>query len=740
MKSIVLACFVCLGTVAVGQKQANNWYLQDYGVDFNQNPPDILTEVAFHQNRSSGVISDKNGSLLFYTDNFNVFNRFHEKMPNGKNLLDLNQTSNSYQNSIVIPKPGSETLFYVFMSDPYNSTTQGGLYYFTVDMSLDNGKGDVSVRPIKLLPLVSRKMAAVLHANRTDVWVTVNVSNTNTYKSFLVTSAGIGDPVSTSIGTVVSNSAQMKFSPDGKLIASSNDYSMDLFDFDASTGVLSNARVIQNPQSTWLQGVSFSPDGKKLYAASQAIVQWDVSSGDASVIKASEKIVAGYVNNNFYDLQLATDGVIYSTKGGGGGTSDYFGAITNSNDADAKVVEKYLYLGGFDSFVNWTPLFIESYFLQPGIVVENNCFGETTKFSLSNSIYVQGVKWNFGEGEIQTSMAAEHIFSSAGDWNVEVEIDYGTYKVVARKTVTINPVPSFDLGPDRTVCNGLTLRADVEGEASYQWNTGGNTNNIVLRTSGTYSAETEYPSTGCKFFDEVTVTVNETPFVDLGPDSVVCNMPAYVLKSRKHPLNAEFKWNDPTVTGDELTVTTGGFYWLEAKNTVNGCTDRDSVFLALKFAPDLDLGHDRMMTNEGRLELDMSQYGSLIHWENGSNSPVRILVGEDLTFGENTITAELAGNNGCVAHDEMIVTVVDVTGLEDQVEFTLYPNPVVATLYVETPGEANISLFTITGKLVTQQIFTSGEGSVDVSNYSDGLYIVEVTVDSKTSRRIVVKR
>lgn len=745
MKLFITTFLVCLSLHSVAQQRANIWYFQDYGLDFNQNPPSLLTEVAFHQNRSIGIASDANGQLLFYTDNFTAFDRAHNKMPNGKELLDPNLSGSTLQNSVVVPKPGSETIFYVFMVDPQNGVQdQSGLYYFVVDMELNNGMGDVSVRPQKLVPSTSNKLAAVLHTNRNDVWVTTHIANTNTYKTFLITSAGISAPVTTSLGSNVSSfTAQLKFSPDGTKVASSDDENINLFDFDATTGTLSNARLLILPQFLWPDAVSFSPDGTKLYAATQSVVQYDVSSGDISKIKASEKILLGYVNNLFYNFQLAPDGKIYITKGGGGGTSDYLGAITNPNESgsNANVVERYFYLQGFDSFVNWTPVFIESYFMRPDIVVENTCFNDVTKLSLSNTRYVQGVKWTLGEGEIQTAMDVQHTFSTAKTWDIEVEVDYGNQKVIVKKAVVINALPEFDLGPDQTVCEGTLLTANVSGKAFYLWNTGDTTKTLVPRSTGLYSVEAKYGSTGCKYYDEVNLVVNETPFVNLGPDSVVCKEPAYVLKSRTKLSNVEYKWNDPTVTGPELTVKSGGFYFLEAKSILNGCFHRDSVFIALKFAPEPDLGDDRTINRDQSFTLDMSGYGpGTFLWEDRSTSSVRNVYGSNLAIGSNTISLSITDTNGCIGNDEMIVTVLNIVGVEEDKQFFyFYPVPANSTLFIETPRHIDVSLIDMRGTLLTAQSIQSGTGSIDLSTYANGIYILQVKSESGTIRRFVAK-
>ena len=746
-KQLAIISFVCLSVSSAAQKQPNIWYLQDYGLDFNQSPPELLNEVAFHQSCAMSSASDINGNLLFYTDSYTVFDKTHNSMPNGTDLLNPDQRSSSWQKSVIIPKPGSETLFYVFMTEPQYSSSvgQSGLYYFIVDMSLNNGKGDVSVRPQKLFASTYNKLAAVHHSNRTDVWVTACMGNNNTYKTYLISAAGISAPITTSLGTNLwSSSGQLKFSPDGTMLVAADNEDLNLFDFNATTGELSNARLLKMPQFLWPDAISFSPDGTKLYAAKQSVVQYDVSSGNIAEIKASEKILTSYVNNNFYNFQLATDGKIYVTKGGGGGTSDYLGAITNPNVSGiaANVVEKYFFLQGFDSFVNWTPVFIESYFLQPEILVENTCFNDETKLSLSNTRYIQGVKWNLGEGQIQTTMDIEHTFSAAKSWDIEAEVDYGNYKVVVKKTVTINPLPEFDLGIDRTVCDGTLLTANVSGQAQYLWSTNQTTRSITPHISGLYSADTKYESTGCTFHDEGNLIINETPFVNLGPDSVVCNTPPYVLKSRTQLSNVEYKWNDPAVTGPELTVDGGKFYFLEAKSLVNGCFHRDSIFIALKFAPTPDLGSDRTIGHTESFDLDLSQFnpGTFL-WDDLSTSAWRNIDGRELPLGPNTISVTVTGSNGCIGNDEMTVTVEYILGVEDDAGgLQVFPLPARKTLHIEAPGSSQVSLVTLTGVLMTEQKIESGNGSIDLKGLPDGIYILQVKSKLKSfTRKIIIR-
>jgi len=92
---IVLVCFF-LPFVGVSQttfceaRSINaNWYFgEEAGVDFNNTPPNPLTNGQIdHPIKPSAVISDDVGNLLFYTDGNTVYSANHLPMMNGNGTL-----------------------------------------------------------------------------------------------------------------------------------------------------------------------------------------------------------------------------------------------------------------------------------------------------------------------------------------------------------------------------------------------------------------------------------------------------------------------------------------------------------------------------------------------------------------------------------------------------------------------------------------------------------------------------
>jgi hypothetical protein len=381
---IFLLCY----SLSYSQKEANIMPFDNYQLDFNNGAPVIKSEFAMHLRRGIGSICDSNGAILFYSDGFSIWNKTHQLMPNGTNLIPFHG-STSTQESIVIPIPHQKNKFYLFTTDPWNGQSTSGLYYSLIDLSLDNGNGDVISKGVKLLDDTTNKITATYHENSEDIWLLTHHHNSNKYYSFKIGSNGISNNVIINeIG--VSHSfwgGQLKFSPNGKKVVCARSYDyvsntvVDIFDFDRATGILSETMSFDLPaQGRNCEGAEFSSNSNKLYVVQggssheRGLYQFDLSSNNIFDINNSITLIHREEYNGFRQLQLGPNEKIYITKGGGGGGTQHLGVITNINESvtSVQVEENGLFLNGNSSFVNFTPNFIQNTFHKPTDVYLND--------------------------------------------------------------------------------------------------------------------------------------------------------------------------------------------------------------------------------------------------------------------------------------------------------------------------------------------------------------------------------
>ena len=570
------------------QKQANNWALGDYQLDFNSKQVQVKSDYADYLNRGIGIISDKNGDLILYTDGFSVWNKNHQLMPNGAELIPSHR-STSTQESIIIPDPGNTSKYYIFTVDPWNGQETSGLYYSIVDLSADNGLGDVTSKGIRILENVTNKISATFHENGRDVWLLTYKHNTNNYSSFLISSEGVSDtPILSKIRKSQGFSAgQLKFSTDGKKVACSRNYdytektALDLYDFDPSTGLLSNVKSFVLPADRDCEGVEFSSDSKKLYVAQSGssgesgLYQFDLSATFQEEIQESRTLLHKEIYNGFRQLQLAPDGNIYITKGGGGGGTGHLGVISNVNAvaADVIVEENGLDLQGGSSFVNHTPNFIQNYFFQTSFSYESTCQSKPTQFTISNTHLLESAEWSFGQGSTSTDVNPVITYEEAGTYTVILTANYPNRTVVIKKEVVVNPFPGLELGEGITQCYGSKLSVD-DVFSSYRWHNGDTTSVTTVTESGYYILQVtnEY---GCTSKDSLYVDVTELPQINL-PDTL------YLTEGESITVNPgnfdSYFWSNGE-TSPTIEVFRQDWYSVVAKNQF-GCESSKSFYVS----------------------------------------------------------------------------------------------------------------------------------------------------------------
>ncbi len=341
-KRLLSICLLfTLAWQVIGQpKHDYNWLL-GYGpapdpiiggswLNFHQNP----VEVSFFDIQilytAISMISDSSGSLQFYTNGCEVINAEHELMANGDsiNAGDIHDwyCEGGYpgaESVMTLPQPSTNGIYYIFHQWANDSLFHAKLKYSVVDMSRQNGQGEVVEKNTTLLTdKFTAQVSAVRHGNGRDWWIIVPKLQSNAYYRYLLSPSGIHSFPSQAVGTAWSHrywSGQAGFSPDGSKYVRMNPWNgLHIYDFDRCGGWLSNPLKIDFPNDTISSGgVSVSPNNRFLYvSASRKVYQFDLRAND---IESSRVLVAEYdgfqspFSTRFYQHMLAPDGKIYLT-------------------------------------------------------------------------------------------------------------------------------------------------------------------------------------------------------------------------------------------------------------------------------------------------------------------------------------------------------------------------------------------------------------------------------------------
>lgn len=340
-------------------------------------------------------ISDAAGNFLMSTDGSTVYDRNCAPMFNGSGLLGH---SSSTQSAIIVPLPGSTTIYYIFTADWQNGSN--GIRFSIVDITLSAGLGAVTTKNSPLAPWeMSEKLCAVKHCNNRDVWVIAKGWLVNTFTAWLLTPSGITATVASNTGytPVIFSGANstklgcLRANAQGNRLAAAY-YAVgrvELYSFNNTTGAIAllNADPVAN-----IYGVEFSPSGRFLYASSNpgSLYQYDLCNSFSRQLIINAGPFMGTIQN-------APDGRIYIARGVG---NQFLSALNNPEGLGASCG---FVINGITTGANTNfglPNFISSY-QRP-----------VPSFSVSNGICNVTLSPNPIPGNCYTSPTASQHFES----------------------------------------------------------------------------------------------------------------------------------------------------------------------------------------------------------------------------------------------------------------------------------------------------------------------------------------
>lgn len=210
--------------------------------------------------------------------------------------------------------------------------------------------------------------------------------------------------------------------------------------------------------------------------------------------------------------------------------------------------------------------------------------------------------------------------------------------------------------------------------------------------------------------DEITITVVNLPEIDLGEDVAVCESGEAVFDAGAGI--ATYLWSNGQ-TGQSITVTDAGIYWVEVANDY-GCSKRDSVAFIINPLPMIGLGADQNFCEGSSVMLDAGTGFESYLWNTGATS-YNISTNEP---GEYWV--EVTDANSCSNRDTIILTMV--------------PQPLVNLGDDQTFCEGtSVTLNGGTG--FTSYLWSTGETSSSINTGEPGEYWVEITDMNDCSNR-----
>ena len=618
---LYLLCVFC--QYANAQKQGNIWYFGDYaGLDFNSGVPIALKNGKMTTYEGCASICNTKGQLLFYTDGVSVWDRRHKLMPNGQGTLYGN--SSSSQSGVIVPIIGDTSRYYIFTVD--DQAGPQGVCYSIVNMAKNGGYGDLTSTNNYLYGPSLEKITCVPTSDGTGYWVITHAWKSNTFKTYKATASGVNTtPVLSNVGTVISSTSTnasigyMVASPNGSKIAMASSYQVDveLFDFDNSTGIVSNPIALNNVGNQY--GIAFSPTGNMLYITNfyskkSHISQYDLRAAD--ILKSEYQIPTDddYI---FGAISLAPNGKLYITR-----DQKQFLDVINEPElpgSSCNYVHMAVKLASSTNGRLGLPNFIPAFFFNSIIKYKANCINDSILFYREIVGATDSIRWNFGDPlsgaeNFSKSDTNKHLYSKTGTYTVTLFSYYNGKKDSTSIKLTISPKPVPYLGKDTSICNGNSFYLQIPaGFDSPKWQDSSTANKFLVKTEGKYWVKAK--QNNCLRSDTIVVKGKLTLLKSTNLDTTIC-IGQYFTKDFSQN-ECTYIWNDGDTTARK-TFKKAGLFTLKVHNN---CFDAfDTVIVKTRSPLLYSLGNDTILCPGETITLIGPDSATYL-WQDGSKSP-----------------------------------------------------------------------------------------------------------------------
>lgn len=691
------------------QKEGAVWYFgQNAGLDFKANYPTPLSNGQIKTREGVATICNKDGDLLFYTDGQTVYDSTHQIMMNGEGLYG---DASSTQSSIIVPRPGSGTQYYIFTVDQAVAAPTPdykGLNYSIVDMAQNYPYGKVT--DDKNVPLIrdpntlfTEKIAVVKKPNG-DYWIIAHQFGYWVFYEFLLTKTGITLVETPSAGSAhlidpgdrVNRGATgyLKSSPKGEFLVAAveGQHFFELFSFNQVTGEIK--LIVRLPAGDTLDphaekeaayGVEFSPTSNYLYGSTRKggiIYQWDISVLNADAIKKSVHILRQNSSVLCGALQLGLNGKIYVSLAG----QPYLGKINspiqkNCDYIETGVVLKNNETGEGGKAYYGLPTFLSDFFKEAKFYYENTCQNDLTRFYLSTKVGLDGLPaWRIldATGTFIANATVDPVtlegtyrFSQPGTYKVQlIASQFGSpITPIPEQEVIIFELPKINWPDTTRMCQGVPVTLDAGDGAFYNWSDNPNLNVVrsrIIYQPGKYVVTVTHYS-DCSNTDSTYIKQEPLPVIkDTLITAAACGSSngSIELIMDRSPDQFKFIWTGYPDTTNLLSHLPGGVYEVNITSRTTGCSITKKLSVSNQNAPQVRIASTATGTVCPGTKVTLTASGALQYiWENPGGfitDKVDIYPDKTDTYRVKGYSIDESTKDTCFSIKDVLIEVYDV--------------------------------------------------------------------------------
>ena len=283
-----------------------------------------------------------------------------------------------------------------------------------------------------------------------------------------------------------------------------------------------------------------------------------------------------------------------------------------------------------------------------------------------------------------------------------VEVTVNGCSALDSVLVTNKPNPNLNIGIDSSICpyQLITLNASAANAQSYRWFDG--TVGPIYNHVGGGTFWVEILKDGCTYLDTVLFTNKLLPFVNLGPDKIICNTDTTTLST--NTANAvKYFWSTGQTLA-EIKVNKIGEYWISVTDN-SGCYNTDTINVDTFVSPFVFIGNDDAFCEGTSYTIACDKVFNTYLWQDGTRNTSLT------TVSGGKFYIEVTDNNNCTARDTIALT--------------MYPRPTLFTNRIVKVCRQD-TLLQISGNF-SLALWNDGTTAFQLLAKNPGYFSVEVT-------------
>ena len=308
--------------------------------------------------------------------------------------------------------------------------------------------------------------------------------------------------------------------------------------------------------------------------------------------------------------------------------------------------------------------------------------------------------------------------------------------------IVVYDLPDLEItSSDTALCHGEELTLTGEGAVTYVWDEDVVDGEAFVPELGEHVYTVIGTNdNGCEITDSIDIVVYDIPDIEIiSSDTALCYGEELTLTGEGA---ITYEWDEGVIDGEAFSPEVGEYLYTVIGTDDNGCEDTASIEIIVNDNPAISSTTiiPELFGEDGSIDITISggTPAYSFDWDNDGTGDFDD--DEDLTsISGGTYIVVVEDEAGCtVTHSVTVNSQLNIEG-DQAINLMVYPNPTSSVVTISFEGAFVYSLVSNDSK-----VLVSNKGinqvQVDLSEFADGIYFLEITTENRNRSIQLIKQ